>query len=238
MKTALADWKSDTALCRQGLDARRLASPPEAFPMWLIDTANFKARSLEHLLSEDEHAAADRFRRPALRTRYIAAHSAMHVLLRDQYGIAPDAQSISRNRYGKPSLTQYPLLHFSISYSDRYVLMGINVGEPVGVDIEVLRLIDDASELMDTHFTQAEQAKIRSGGHSGTCVSRRFLDIWVRKEACLKAFGSGLTIPLNSVECVHEDQMTTVQLSDSQFRTGALHLGDPIIMAWSRGLGV
>lgn len=234
----LAVTRSDAALCRQGLDARRLTSPSDAFPMWLIDTQHFEPQALEHLLSEEERRAADRFHRPALRTRYIAAHGGTRILLRDDYGIPIDAQSIGRNSFGKPGLTRYPLLHYSISYSDRYVLVGVNEGEPIGVDIEVLRPIEDAVELMYTHFTAAEQAKVRSGGRSEACVSRKFLEIWVRKEACLKAFGCGLNIPLNSVECMPGDQMTTVQLSDSQFRTGALHLGDPIIMAWSRRISV
>lgn len=228
-------WNPDTVLRRHGLDARQLTSSPVGFPVWLIDTGGLDAQPLEHLLSGDERAAADRFRRDEHRTRYIAAHGAMHILLRECHGIPLDAQTIARNSFGKPGLTGYPQIHYSVSYSDRYVLIGINDGEPIGVDIEILRPIDDAVELMGTHFTCAEQAEVRSGGRSGTCVSRKFLEIWVRKEACLKAYGCGLNIPLTDVECVPRDQMTTVQLSDSQFRTGALqHLGDPIIMAWSR----
>jgi 4'-phosphopantetheinyl transferase len=231
-------WTFETALRRHGLDAQSLTSADSGFPMWLIDTEDFEPRALESLLAKDEQIAADRFRRPALRTRYIAAHGGLRILLRDEYGIPLDAQAVERNGFGKPSLTRYPQLHYSVSYSDRFVLIGINDGEPIGVDIEVLRPIEDAVELMDTHFTPAEQAKVRSGGHSGTCLSRNFLDIWVRKEACLKALGCGLNIPLNSVECWPGDQMTTVQLSDSQFRTGALqYLGDPI-MAWSRRIRV
>lgn len=225
--------RSGTVICGQGLDARRLPSPPGSFPMWLIDAENFEPQAMEILLSEEERAAADRFRRPALRNRYIAAHGGLRMLLRDRHDIPLDAQAINRNGFGKPRLTQYPELHFSISYSGHYVMMGISEGEPIGVDIEVLRPVEDAAELMDLHFTAAEQAEIRSGGTLGKCVSRGFLEIWVRKEACLKAFGCGLNIPLNSVECALGDQMTTVQLSDSQFRTGALqYLGDPI-MAWS-----
>lgn len=221
-----------------GLDARRLSSPPGGFPMWLIDTRRFDPRALQDVLSEDEMAAAARFRQAALRSRYIAAHGGLRVLLRDRHDIPLDAQAMERSRFGKPRLTRYPRLHFSISYSSHYVMVGIGEDEPVGVDVEVVRPIEDAAELMGMHFTAAEQAKVRSGGASGTCVSRRFLEIWVRKEACLKAFGCGLTIPLNSVECAQEDQLTTVQSSECQFRTGApQNMGDPI-MAWSRRISV
>ncbi len=237
MASELASWMSDIILRKQGLDARCCWCPLAGFPMWLIDTENFEPQAMEILLSEDEKAAADRFRQPALRNRYIAAHGGLRVLLRDRYNIPLEAQATDRNGFGKPHLRQYPWLHYSISYSGHYVVIGVSEGEPIGVDIEVLRPIEDAAELMDMHFTAAERAEVRSGGALGTCVSREFLEIWVRKEACLKAYGCGLNIPLNSVECALGDQMTTVQLSDSQFRTGALYLGDPI-MAWSRRICV
>lgn len=224
---------SDAVLGKLGLDARRFQCPLAGFPMWLIDSEKFGPQALENLLSQEERTAADRFRRPELRNRYIAAHGGLRILLRDRYGIPLAAQAMDRNGFGKPHLTRYPQLHFSISYSGQHILMGVSEGEPIGVDIEVLRTIEDAAELMDMHFTEAEQAEVRSRGALGKCVSRAFLETWVRKEACLKAYGSGLNIPLNSVECPLGNQMTTVQLSDSQFRTGALqNLGDPI-MAWS-----
>jgi 4'-phosphopantetheinyl transferase len=229
---------SDTVLRSEGLDARRLPSPPDSFPMWLIDTENFEPQSLEDLLCEDERVAANRFRRTDLRNRYIAAHGGLRVLLRELHHIPLDAQAIDRNRFGKPHLMRYPGLHYSISYSGQYVMVGVGEGEQIGVDVEVIRPIEDAAELMDMHFTAAEQAEVRSGGAFGTSSSRKFLEIWVRKEACLKAFGCGLNFPLNTVECALGDQMTTVQLSDSQFRTGALqYLGDPI-MAWSSRISV
>ena len=238
MLDEFATGMSDTVLRGHGIDARRLPPPPDGFPMWLIDTENFEPQAIENLLSEDERAAADRFRRPALRNRYIAAHGGLRILLSERHGIPLDAQAMGRNGFGKPSLTRYPQLHYSISYSGHYVMMGISEGEPIGVDVEVFRPVEDAAELMDLHFTAAERTEVESGGAPGKCVARRFLEIWVRKEACLKAVGCGLIIPLNSVECALGDQMTTVQLSDSQFRTGALqYLGDPI-MAWSSRISV
>ena len=178
-------------------------------------------------------AAAKRFRLPALRNRYIAAHGGLRVLLRDYYGISRDMQDIGTQRLGKPYLIGFPRLHYSVSYSGDFVMIGIGESEPVGVDIEVFRVIEDAAELMQIYFTAAEQAAVERTAARGYCRSRAFLEIWVRKEACVKACGCGLDVPLKSVECVSGDQMTTVQLNGSRFRTGALNLGDPI-MAWSR----
>ncbi|MBO9695039.1 MAG: 4'-phosphopantetheinyl transferase superfamily protein [Sphingopyxis sp.] len=223
----------DTALCGQGLDARHLPSPAGSFPMWLVDAGRSNAEAIEHLLSGEEMAAANRFRLRALRRRYIVAHGALRILFRDRYGVPSGEQDIGRNRFGKPHLIRFPGLQYSLSYSGDFVMIGVGEGDPIGVDIEVHRVIDDAAALMDIYFTAAERSAVLRRASPGTC-SREFLEIWVRKEACVKACGCGLGIPLKDVECgVSGDQMTTVQFGGSRYRTGALRLGDPI-MAWSR----
>lgn len=220
-------------LLERGLNAQRLPSPPDSFAMWSIDTANPSSGTLEELLSDDELNRVRRFRTPALRKRYIAGHAALRVILREGYGIPLRDQAIDIDDFGKPRLKRFPQLHYSMSYSGSRVMIGVSEGRPIGVDIEMLRPIDDAAELMDVHFTPRERATVRRAAADEASLSRMFLEIWVRKEACVKAFGRGLSIPLNGVECGAGDQTTTVQLSGSHFRTGALRIeGDPI-MAWS-----
>lgn len=223
----------DAALCGQGLDARRLPSTASGFPMWLVDAEQSNVEAFEHLLSSEEMETANRFRFRALRHRYIAAHGALHMLLRDRYGVPADAWDIGKDSFGKPHLIRFPQIHYSLSYSGGFAMLGINESEPVGVDIEVLRTVEDAAELMDLHFTEAEQSVAMRTSSPDACYSKEFLEIWVRKEACVKACGRGLSIPLKDVECVSEDQVTTVQFGGGRYRTGALELGDPI-MAWSR----
>lgn len=223
----------DAALCGQGLDARHLPAAVSGFPMWLVDAEQSDVEAAAHLLSSEEMETANRFRVRALRHRYIAAHGALHMLLQDRYGVPAEARSIGKNRFGKPHLIQFPQLHYSLSYSGGFAMLGINEGDPVGVDVEVLRTIEDAADLMDLHFTKAEQSVAMRTASPDACYSKEFLEIWVRKEACVKACGHGLSIPLNEVECVSGDQVTTVQFGGGRYRTGALELGDPI-MAWSR----
>jgi len=224
----------DTALCGYGLDARLLPSPAGSFPMWLVDAAQSDVEAVEHLLSGEEMVVANRFRLPELRRRYIAAHGALRILLRDRYGVPPeDSRYIGRNRFGKPHLLRFPGIQYNMSYSSDFAMIGIGEGEPIGVDIEAFRVIEDAAELMDVHFTEAERSAVLRASSPDTCCSREFLEIWVRKEACVKACGCGLGIPLKDVECVSGDQVTTVQFGGGRYRTGALKLGDPI-MAWSR----
>lgn len=231
--TAQAVPESDVILCGQGLDARCLPSSVAGFPMWLVDSEQSDIEAFEHLLSNEEMETANRFRLRALRHRYIAAHGALHMLLRDCYGVAAEAQDIGKNSFGKPHLIRFPQIHYSLSYSGGFAMLGINEGDPIGVDVEVFRDIDDATDLMDLHFTEAERSVVMRTASPDACYSKAFLEIWVRKEASVKACGCGLGIPLKDVECVSEDQVTTVQFGGGRYRTGALELGDPI-MAWSR----
>jgi len=223
-------------LARYGVDARLLDLPPGSFPMWLIDTGSFRLDALEALLTDAERERAGRFRAETLRRRYISAHGSLKILLRHCYGIAAEDQAVELNAFGKPGLKHYPQVHYSMSYSGPYVLLGLNEGDEIGVDIEVLRPISDAADLAEMHYTDKERSEIWEGGLSGLDVSRAFLNVWVRKEACVKAFGQGLGIPLNEVECSSEDSTATVYLSDGQYETGLIQTGGDPIMAWARSV--
>lgn len=67
----------------------------------------------------------------------------------------------------------------------------------VGVDVEFLVDLTDGLELAKEHFSKCEML-----AWSNLPLHRRnqaFLEIWTRKEACVKAVGWGLNMPLASV---------------------------------------
>lgn len=214
-----------------GIEARLLSSPPRNFPMWLIDVAKCRQDLPESWLSDAERERSVRFKSAPLRQRYIAAHIGLHVLLCDLYGMSERDMVIERNEFGKPHLKLFPKLHYSLSYSANYVLIGLNEGDEIGVDVEAVRPIPDAMELARAHFTRDERLEICSAGSSCAERSRTFLKIWVRKEAAVKAFGCGLSIPLTDVECGGGDGEVTVRLSESlHCKTGIVQFGgDPIV---------
>ena len=65
-------------------------------------------------------------------------------------------------------------------------------GGDIGVDVEALRVVDDALALAERNFSAAECAALASAPPVHRDLA--FLQIWTRKEACLKAIGSGLSI--------------------------------------------
>ncbi|MBS1532339.1 MAG: 4'-phosphopantetheinyl transferase superfamily protein [Bacteroidetes bacterium] len=87
---------------------------------------------------------------------------------------------------------------FNISHSgDRVVCCGTTSGM-VGVDIEQVKAIN-LDEYPD-YFTQNEWEYIH--GHADEFEG--FYNLWTRKEAVLKAIGTGFHTPLNSVDVVND----------------------------------
>lgn len=221
----------------QGIELRALPVPDDAFPMWLVDTSQSRADHVEGLLCAKERDRASRYKTDALRHRYTVTHGILRKILRDLYGVPIDEQEFSENEFGKPFLTCVPQLHFSISYSAGYALIGVSKEGEIGVDIEAMRFIADSAELAELHYTAGERAEIQANRPSEIELSRRFLSIWVKKEACVKASGRGLDIPLDQLECGGADQVSLVQLPDRRlYSTGTIMVGGDPIVGWARNL--
>ena len=100
--------------------------------------------------------------------------------------------SLTYNAFEKPHLNFGSTdLQFSISHSGTLAVVAISIGQRVGVDIEHVDRIDLPEPA--SVFTLEEQNWIRSD-------SQRFLTLWTRKEAILKAEGKGLDRDLRKVD--------------------------------------
>src|SRR5690606_35615845 len=66
----------------------------------------------------------------------------------------------------------------------------------VGIDIELHRAIDDLQPLIDGYCSPAEIAALAALPPASRCIA--FLGAWTRKEAALKAWGTGIgAVPLD-----------------------------------------
>ena len=162
--------------------------------LWLLDLSGPPPAEGIAWLSQEERGRAARFAFSRNRERYLSAHIALRLVLKEYCGLAPQRQRFVPGPDGKPQLTEPADCHFSLSYAGDVVLMGIDCDSAVGVDIECDRPIPDADELSALHFHPREQLALSSlppHFRHGT----GFLQGWTRKEACLKALGHGLTMP-------------------------------------------
>jgi len=153
--------------------------------------------SLVDMLSGDERVRAARFRTTELRVRFVVAHGALRTILSGYLGIPPGAVRFDTTQSGKPYVPGAGLT-FNLSRSEGLALCAITVAGQVGVDIERLRPVDDEDAIVHRYFAPGEMRQyeaVRSPERTAA-----FFSTWTRKEAFVKAVGSGLQRELSSFE--------------------------------------
>jgi 4'-phosphopantetheinyl transferase len=157
------------------------------------------------LLGPEDRQRRARFLRADDRQRVTAGVAVARIVLGVHAGCAPGRLRIDRTcalcggPHGKPRLLEVPDLHFSVSHSADCVVVAVNRGAPVGVDVEQVGSWDaaDLDEVALLTLAREERAVLaRSPGDRRAAV---FTTYWTRKEAAVKATGAGLTAPLDEI---------------------------------------
>lgn len=164
-----------------------------------LDLSADKLPDLCTLLSSDERERAQRFVFDEHRARFVACRGQARRLLAAYLGAAPGELRFQYGSRGKPSL-EFPWgerLAFNISHSHELALCALGRGCELGVDIEHIRPPSDFEGLAERFFAPQEVAAIKSLPQEARLAS--FFRCWTRKEAVLKACGSGLTLPLDRI---------------------------------------
>jgi len=152
-------------------------------------------------LDDDERSRALRFRHADVRRRYVAAHVALRRLL-------------SLNGAGMPATLRWPvadggkpgpiasanggLLHHSLSHAGEWIAVAISPDCAVGVDIEVLRPLEELDTLAEVVLAADTLER-----WAALPASQRLPDFyfeWTQREAWLKADGRGIATRQTSVE--------------------------------------
>ena len=156
----------------------------------LPDEALTTARTL---LSPDEKARADRFLRREDRARFTAARAWLRRVLAAHLGETPESLAFAYGEQGKPTLSAPRRIDFNLAHSGPHALLAISPGFPIGIDVEEEREIEE--KVAERFFSSAEIRALEA--HRGTAWRSAFFRCWTRKEAYLKALGSGLATPLD-----------------------------------------
>ncbi|MEQ1804968.1 MAG: 4'-phosphopantetheinyl transferase superfamily protein [Burkholderiaceae bacterium] len=143
-------------------------------------------------LSAAERAKASRFVFGRDRRRYEAAHTMLRQLLAPRTGVAPQDLQFFEGPFGKPAPCPPCECVFNLSHSEDDAAVLIAAQGEIGVDIEALRSMPDAQDLAQRNFSAEECSAL--GDIDPALSDQAFLTGWTRKEACLKAIGSGLSI--------------------------------------------
>ncbi len=156
---------------------------------------------LAALLSPDELARAGRFVTPELRRRFIVARGRLRQVLSAATAMPPTAIEFSYQKWGKPELPgkQSKLagnLHFNLSHSVNKAVIALSQA-PVGIDIEVANRRVSAKTLENQVICEREQPAWQAVGRLRQ--QEEILNVWVAKEALLKAMGLGIADGLQGV---------------------------------------
>ena len=152
---------------------------------------------LDATLSLEERDRGARLRFTQDRQRFTVAHGALRDLLGLYLGIPPSRVGYVYNAFGKPALDpRCGRLRFNLSHSADIALIAIAAEADVGVDLEYILGQTDYAELARCFFSAAEVNALSALPPDRYAES--VIGCWTKKEAYLKATGSGFAIPLNT----------------------------------------
>ncbi len=195
-------WRDCSLSCLTSLrEAARL--DPGQVHVWAIplDVPETTLRPLARLLSPDEVHRASRFRLEQHRKRFAAGRGALRRILGACLEVSAETLKFSYGPNGKPAVASPPGaggLEFNLSHSEDLALLAVTRGPSVGVDLERVRLLPDADDLVQRFFSRREAAVFQRLPPRERPAA--FFNLWTRKEAFLKATGEGIAQSLHLVE--------------------------------------
>lgn len=168
--------------------------PLDGVLCWLIDLpawASARQEPAEALVSPGELARAGRFVHAEARERTVRRWAAVRAILAGELGCRPREIEFTRSASGKPSISRPSTdLRLSVSTSGDWAMLAVG-RQDIGVDLERIRADLATPEAAAVFLTPAELA-IWSELPAVERIEA-FFRCWTRKEAWVKASGSGLT---------------------------------------------
>jgi 4'-phosphopantetheinyl transferase len=137
------------------------------------------------MLTPEEQARAERFKFPKPREQFLRSRAMLRSVLMQELGDVPF--EIVANAYGKPELAGREL-HFNVSHSETDLVIAV-ADVPVGIDVETIREMPNAIQLVERYFHPTEQAQYFALPEHEKQAA--FFRTWTCKEAVLKGIGCG-----------------------------------------------
>lgn len=160
---------------------------------WDLDVCGGDLDRYWEMLSTEERERANKFRFEQHRRRFVAGRGELRRILSRYLGLSPWEVALGYGSDGKPFCAIQPLewrICFNLSHSENTAALAISSGFEVGIDVEHVRPIEDSVPL--EVFSTREQAEFN--GLPDAERKKVFFEGWARKEACLKALGTGFTL--------------------------------------------
>lgn len=195
------------AWSRRALHRPTAAFLPGEVHLWRARRETRKSPPCPDVLDPAERARAHRLILPARRQAFVFSRTMLRNVLGAYLSVDPARVPLVTADRGKPHVSGQRL-RCSLSHSGDWLLLAVAEGSEIGVDLEAAEGALDAAALAAVSLSDDEQARLAELGAPERW--RAVLRIWTRKEALLKAAGSGLacdprrlTLPPALPACVH-----------------------------------
>jgi 4'-phosphopantetheinyl transferase len=179
-------------------------------------------------LSADEVVRANNFHFNKHREQFIASRGGLRNILSRYLKILPQDIQLLYTSYGKPYLNHVDL-SFNISHSGNDIVCAITKNVCIGIDIEQIKCDMDVLSLAKKIFSEEEYVTFLKMSDKGKLLA--FYRYWTRKEAYLKAIGTGLHYPLDQVQVSFSDaeKPKLLKIRDQPFEPYLWHLEEVIL---------
>ena len=158
----------------------------------------------ESILTSEEAERGRRLVAPAVRRAFVAGRWLLRSVLASLAGVEPRSLELRAGAHGKLFLVGHEQLAacFNLSHSGDLVALALVRARPIGVDIEAERPFTDAALLAGRILSPRERERFES--LPADARSAALLTAWTRKEAVLKAMGTGIAGGLSEIDVVAE----------------------------------
>lgn len=150
---------------------------------------------LVNYLSRKEKLRSDRFRFNADRDTYILSHGFLRFVLSKKLNVNPVDIIFKTDKNNKPRLPGNSF-YFNLAHSREAFAIAVSRQYYVGIDIENADQDIDILPILNSYFGQEEKKFILE---SETDIQNKFFLLWTRKEALLKAIGTGIVNDLTQI---------------------------------------
>ncbi|MGK0298827.1 MAG: 4'-phosphopantetheinyl transferase [Gammaproteobacteria bacterium] len=232
-----------------------LSLSPDCIDLWRIDLNREDDNIFMHAqnLSKEENARADKYISGKKSREFIITRSTLRNILGHLLKTNPRKFEFTYTKHGMPRLspdTGYTEINFNVSHSYDFALIAITLNQPVGIDIEKIRTDIDFEKLAARFFSEKEYTAIMT--YEDQKRLHAFFATWTRKEAIVKAVGTGIASGLKSFdvsvdpiapaklietrwneEIFSDWNLTTIDTSDEYFASMATNSNSLAVRYWT-----
>lgn len=176
---------------------KQLSLQPDEAHVWSVSKCEHENRVQAYwdILDETERDRAMKFRFLKDRLCFIIARGVLRNLLATYIYVSPEDITFSYGYNGKPYIDHKSDIQFNVSHSGDTIILGFVQKYDIGIDVEHTKRPVEVEKVARCFFSNEEISSLLS--LDPTYHTQAFYNCWTRKEAFIKALGSGLAFPLD-----------------------------------------